>query len=100
MIADQRSAHLSRHPSRGVVNVVRWLTESGYGNVVLEIANEYGHDGFDHPIFKNPEGQVELIQLAKETAPELLVSTSGGGSGTLHNVRGMASCPLATTKTP
>jgi hypothetical protein len=69
----------------GVVNVVRWLTEIGNRNVVLEIANEYGHHGFDHPIFKEPEGQAELIRLAKETAPELLVSTSGGGSGTLHD---------------
>jgi len=67
----------------GVINTVRWLTESGFTNVVLEIANEFDHSGFDHPILKNPEGQVELIRLARSIRPELLVSTSGLGSGRL-----------------
>ncbi len=67
----------------GVVNTVRWLAKSGYTNVVLEIANEFNHSGFDHPILKKPEGQVELIRLAKETWPKLLVSTSGLGNGRL-----------------
>jgi hypothetical protein len=67
----------------GVVNVVRWITESGFSNVVLEIANEFNHSGFDHAILGKPEGQVELIRLAKETSPELLVSTSGLGDGRL-----------------
>jgi len=67
----------------GVVNTVRWITESGFSNVVLEIANEFNHSGFDHGILKKPEGQVELIRLAKETSPELLVSTSGLGDGRL-----------------
>ena len=69
----------------GVVNVVKWLAEIGYRNVMLEIANEYGHAGFTHQIFKDPAGQAELIRLAKDNAPDLLVSTSGGGSGTLHD---------------
>ncbi|MGB2861920.1 MAG: family 16 glycoside hydrolase [Sedimentisphaerales bacterium] len=67
----------------GVTNAVRWLGESGFTNVVLEIANEFNHSGFDHPILKKPEGQVELIKLAKSIAPELLVSTSGLGNGRL-----------------
>jgi CubicO group peptidase (beta-lactamase class C family) len=67
----------------GVVNVVRWITESGFSNVVLEIANEFNHSGFDHAILKEPEGQVELIRLAKKTSPKLLVSTSGLGDGRL-----------------
>ncbi|MDT8301564.1 MAG: hypothetical protein RQ760_08770, partial [Sedimentisphaerales bacterium] len=49
----------------GVVNTVRWLKRSGYNNVVLEIANEFNHPGFDNSILKKPEGQVELIRLAK-----------------------------------
>ncbi len=65
----------------GVVNVVRWLEKSGYTNVLLEIANEFGHPGFNHPILKKTEGQVELIRLAKTTWPKLLVSTSGLGDG-------------------
>ncbi len=67
----------------GIVNAVRWITESGFSNVVLEIANEFNHSGFDHAILKKPEGQVELIRLAKETSTDLLVSTSGLGNGRL-----------------
>ncbi len=65
----------------GVRNVAAWLARGGWKNVVLEIANEYGHPGFDHPLLRTPAGQVELIHLAKRTAPGLLVSTSGCGDG-------------------
>ncbi|MBI2949547.1 MAG: hypothetical protein HYY23_18070 [Verrucomicrobia bacterium] len=68
----------------GVVNTVKWIQSGRFKNVVLEIANEFGHGGFHHRILKSPEGQVELIQLAKRTAPELLVSTSGLGDGAAH----------------
>ena len=67
----------------GVANTVRWLAKSGYTNVILEIANEFNHSGFNHPILKKSQGQVELIRLAKETWPKLLVSTSGLGNGRL-----------------
>jgi CubicO group peptidase (beta-lactamase class C family) len=67
----------------GIVNTVRWITESGFSNIVLEIANEFNHSGFDHAILGKPEGQVELIRLAKESLPDLLVSTSGLGNGRL-----------------
>ena len=68
---------------RGVVNTVRWIASQGYANVVLEIANEFGHGGFNHAILRTPEGQVELIELARRENPELLVSTSGLGHGRL-----------------
>jgi hypothetical protein len=48
---------------------------------MLEIANECDHSGFDHSIIRTPEGMAELIQLAKKTNPDLLVSTSGLGHG-------------------
>jgi hypothetical protein len=67
----------------GVVNVVRWLKEQGYTNVALEIANEFPHGGFNHKLLRSPEGQAELIRLAKKTGPGLLVSTSGVGNGRL-----------------
>ena len=57
---------------------------------MLEIANEYGHCGFEHPILKTPEGQAELIRLARRTAPQMLVSTSGGG-GMLYDEVAQAS---------
>ncbi len=65
----------------GVVNVARWIKDSGFGNVVLEVGNEYGHGGFDHPILKADAQHAELIRLAKKTNPDLLVSTSGSGDG-------------------
>jgi hypothetical protein len=68
----------------GVVNVVRWIQAAGCSNLVLEIANEFGHGGFDRPALKTAAGQVELIQLARRTAPHLLVSTSGLGDGASH----------------
>ena len=68
----------------GVVNVVNWIQAVGFRNVVLEIANEFGHSGFDHRILKTADGQVTLIQLAKQTAPGLLVSTGGLGDGAQH----------------
>jgi CubicO group peptidase (beta-lactamase class C family) len=67
----------------GVVNVAQWLKGCGFTNVVLEIANEFGHAGFDHRLLKTAAGQVELIGLAKKTHAGLLVSTSGLGGGTL-----------------
>lgn len=65
----------------GLVNTVHWIKRQGFTNVVLEVANEFPHKGFDHAILRKPEGQVALIQLAKNTTPDLLVSTSGIGDG-------------------
>jgi CubicO group peptidase (beta-lactamase class C family) len=67
----------------GVVNVARWVSANGFGNVVLEIANEFGHHGFDHQLLKTPAGVAGLITLAKQTAPGLLVSASSGGDSRL-----------------
>jgi hypothetical protein len=64
-----------------VANAARWVRDRGYRNVLLEIANEFDHDGFDHRLIRSVEGEVELIRLAKRTAPDLLVSTSGLGHG-------------------
>jgi hypothetical protein len=66
-----------------VSNIVNWITNSGFSNVALEIANEFDHSGFDHRVLKTAEGQVELIHLAKRLAPGLLVSTSGLGHGSI-----------------
>lgn len=67
----------------GVVNVASWVQREGFTNVVLEVANEFGHGGFDHALLKSPQGQAELIRLARRTAPGLLVSTSGLGNARL-----------------
>lgn len=70
----------------GVRNVAQWVRGCGLTNVALEIANEYPHGGFDHPILRTPAGQVELMRLARAAAPGLLVSTSGIGDGKLPDV--------------
>jgi hypothetical protein len=69
-----------------VVNAVNWVKESGSTNVVIEIANEYDHGGFNHDIIKTPKGEVELIGLAKKTWPGLLVSASGLGHGRMNDL--------------
>ncbi len=68
---------------RAVSNVAAWIREAGFGNVVLEITNEFGHPGFDHPLLQAAAGQAELIRLARQVHPQLLVSTSGLGDARL-----------------
>jgi hypothetical protein len=68
----------------GVVNAARWVRDRGFGNVLLEIANEYPHQGFAYALIRDPRGQAGLIRLAKEIAPGLLVSASGYGDGKVH----------------
>src|SRR5262249_46456008 len=65
----------------GVVNVANWVGRRGYRNAVLEIANEFDHDGFDHRLIRSADGIAELIRLARRTSPALLVSASGLGHG-------------------
>lgn len=70
---------------RAVVEATNWVKKRGYTNVLIEIANEHTHGGFDHKIIRDPEGCAALIALAKETAPGLLVSASGLGNGRVSN---------------
>jgi hypothetical protein len=67
----------------GVVNAVRWIQSRGFRNVVVEIANEYPHQGFAHEVIRSSHGQASLIRLAKQTSPGLLVTASGLGNGNL-----------------
>ncbi len=74
-----------------VTQVATWLKANQLRNVALEIANEYGHSGYQHASLRQPEGQVALIELAKKTAPALLVSTSGLGDGKVDEAVARAS---------
>lgn len=69
-----------------VADAVAWVTAQGYEHVAMEIANEFAHAGYanwpEGEWLRSSEGQVELIEVAKEAAPDLLVTTSGMGSGT------------------
>jgi hypothetical protein len=70
-----------------VRNAVRWVARHGFTNVVLEVANEYAHSGYerwhDGGWLRTPAAQVELIATARAAHPRLLVSTSGMGGGTI-----------------
>ncbi len=68
----------------GLVNVANWIQSRGFGNVVVEVANEYPHSGFAHALIRAPQGQASLIRLVKETVPGLLVTASGYGDGKIH----------------
>jgi hypothetical protein len=73
---------------RGLVNVANWIQQCGFRNVVLEIANEFDHGGFNHRILRTVEGQIELVRLVRQTAPGLLVSVSGLGHGRFPDALG------------
>ncbi len=66
---------------QAVINASQWIRKQGYKNVLLEIANEYPHNGYQHAIIRTPEGMAGLICLAKSVAPDLFVSASGVGNG-------------------
>jgi len=72
---------------KALENVVDWITEEKFTNVLLEVSNEYRHGGYrnwpDGDWLSSNEGQVELIQLARRQNPLLLISTSGMGGGKL-----------------
>ncbi|HSV99600.1 MAG TPA: hypothetical protein VLI39_05470 [Sedimentisphaerales bacterium] len=74
--------------TRGVENVVKWVLEKGYRNVLIEINNEC-NVAYDHPILQ-PARVHELIELAKGITRDgrrLYVSTSyGGGTVPQENV--------------
>ena len=76
---------------RAVVNAARWVKERGYTNVILEIANEHEHEGFDHQVIRVPESMAKLIELARKTAPDVLVAASGMGNGRIKHPVGNAS---------
>ena len=68
-----------------ITQTAKWVVSEGFTNVILEIANEFAHAGYGNwpngAWLRSPEGQVELILAAKAVAPDLIVSTSGMGSG-------------------
>jgi hypothetical protein len=69
-------------------NTINWVTEKRFNNVIIEVSNEYRHGGYrnwpDGEWLVSEAGQVELIHLAKQLNPNLIVSTSGMGTGNLH----------------
>ncbi|MDD4224781.1 MAG: hypothetical protein PHU98_00195 [Mariniphaga sp.] len=62
-----------------VDNVVNWIQENGYTNILIEVANECNNRKYEHEIIKQ-ERIHELILRIKEKAPGLPVSTSFNGN--------------------
>jgi hypothetical protein len=64
----------------GVIMTVDWVKQRGYRNIILEIANEYGHPGFDHAVLRSDAGVADLIRLAQDRHSALPVSASTRGN--------------------
>jgi hypothetical protein len=68
---------------KGVTEVVDWIRRKGYRNLILEIANEYGHSGFNHAVLRSDPGVAGLIRLAQQRHSSLPVSASTKGDARL-----------------
>lgn len=62
-----------------VDNVVNWIQEIGFTNVIIEVANECDNRKYEQSIIKKDRVH-ELILRIKGNAPNLLVSTSFNGN--------------------
>ncbi len=62
-----------------VNNVLNWIRENGFKNIVIEVANECNNSQYDHEILKQNRIQ-ELIQQIQQKAPEIPVSVSFNGN--------------------
>ncbi len=72
-----------------VSNVVKWIGENQFRNVILEISNEYRHGGYrnwtDGSWLVSTKAQAELMNLARSLDPHLYIGTSGMGDGQLND---------------
>lgn len=64
-----------------VDNVIDWIQENGFENIVIEVANECNNRKYDHEILKQDRIQELMLQIKKK-APSIPVSVSFNG-GTL-----------------
>jgi hypothetical protein len=81
---------------RSVDNATAWLLDAGYGNVIVEIANECDVPRYEHPILQ-PARIHELIKQVRDTRHDgrrLLVGTSYRG-GSIPSERVLAVSDLA-----
>jgi len=62
-----------------VDNVIDWIHEKGFANIVLEVANECNNRKYDHEILKQDRIQELILQIRKK-APEIPVSVSFNGN--------------------
>ncbi len=81
---------------KGVQDALGWIVDKGYTNIIVEIAEKYSGEGYDHPEFNDAVKMAALVKLAKKTAPKVLVSSCRQGTGRIDADVGNASDFLAT----
>lgn len=64
-----------------VNNVLEWIQQNRFENIIIEVANECNNRKYDHEILKQDRIQELMLQI-KQTAPSIPVSVSFNG-GTL-----------------
>jgi len=67
---------------KAVDNTTDWLLDLPHRNVLVEIANEIDHDGFDHDILSPSRVAVLIDRVQKRSQGALSVSTSFKGRST------------------
>jgi len=65
-----------------VTNAINWVLERGYGNVIIEVANECDNSNYDLDIIKKPRipELIKLVKSIKRNGESLLVGTSFNGN--------------------
>lgn len=81
----------------GVAGACRWVKERGYTNVLIEVADQYGSEEYDHKVFKDPLGMQKLVELAGKNAPGLLVGANRKGAGRTDPQVGNAASYISVT---
>lgn len=68
---------------QAVISMTEYLKNSGYTNLIIEIANEFDIKPYERmPIIHTPQGMVALIEIAKMYSGGIPVGCSGGGGYT------------------
>ncbi len=87
----------NRYLFAAIDNLTRWLTDEGYRNVFVDVANEHAHGGFDHAILANAtaSNRDALCARVKATNANLLCSVSPLSGSYEYDVRLVhnAACP-------
>lgn len=78
----------NRHLFAAIDNLTRWLTHEGYRNVLVDVANEHAHSGFDHAILANAteSNRDALCDRVKGTNSNFLCSVSPGSGSYEYDV--------------
>ena len=64
-----------------MIEVVDWIKQNGYRNIILDLVNENGHRGFKHGVLRSDAGVAGLIRLARQRYPSLPVTTPSSSTG-------------------